>query len=147
MADISEAIAKLREFEYYLPELLSKASLSVANDGIAIAQMNIQEKGFGEIYQSEEYMDYRAKMGHQTEFVDLTLSAKMWNGMQPSEVVVEGWKYYCTVSNNTQEGVTKMNANYERYGDYIGKALEDEVDTLREVAVETIFEYIEVLGI
>ena len=77
MADISEAIAKLREFEYYLPELLSKASLSVANDGIAIAQMNIQEKGFGEIYQSDEYMDYRAKMGHQTEFVDLTLSAKM----------------------------------------------------------------------
>ena len=147
MADISEAIAKLRELEYYLPELLSKASLSVANDGIAIAQMNIQEKGFGEIYQSDEYMDYRAKMGHQTEFVDLTLSAKMWNGMQPSEVVIEGWEYYCTVSNNTQEGVTKMNANYERYGDYIGKALEDEVDTLREVALETIFEYIEVLGI
>ena len=147
MADISELIAKLRELEYNLPELLSKASLSVANDGIAIAQMNIQDKGFGEIYQSDEYMDYRAKMGHQTEFVDLTLSAKMWNGMQPSEVVIEGWKYYCKVTNNTHEGETKMNANYERYGDYIGKALEDEVDTLREVAVETIFEYIEVLGI
>ena len=147
MPEIKDLIQKLREFESQIPEMLSRASLSVASDGIAIAQTNIQDKGFGEIYQSEEYMDYRASLGHQTEFVDLTLSAKMWNGMQPSEVVNEGWKYFCTVSNNTTEGVNKMNYNYERYGDFIGKALKDEVDTLREIAVETIFNYIEELGI
>lgn len=147
MPEISELIAKLKRLETELPEALSRASLSVANDGISLAQNIIQDRGFGEIYQSEDYMDYRAEMGHQTEFVDLILSAKMWNGMQPSEVQVEGWKYFCTVSNNTTEGVNKMNWNYERYGDFIGKALEDEVDTLREIAVETIFNYIDEIGI
>ena len=86
MPEIKDLIQKLREFESQIPEMLSKASLSVASDGIAIAQQNIQEKGFGEIYQSEEYMDYRESLGHQTEFVDLTLSAKMWK------------KPFCTMS-------------------------------------------------
>ena len=92
METIYDLIRKIRDIENQLPEALSKASLSVATDGIALANMNIVEKGFGEIYQSEEYMDYRAELGHQTEFVDLSLSGRMWMGMIPSEDNFAKWK-------------------------------------------------------
>ena len=147
MPEISDLIEKLKALQDRIPEMLEECAMSVANDGLAIAQDNIQTKGFGEIYKDTSYKSYREKKGHQTEFVDLTLSAKMWNGMQVSDPQHKGHVYYCLLENNTQEGANKMNWNYERYGDFIGKALKDERDVLTEVAIETIYNYIDKIGI
>ena len=82
--------------------------------------------------------DFRKAQGRQNAFVDLNYSTKMWGGMRPDEPQKVGSTYFCFIGHNNREGRDKMNWNFERYGDFIGKALEDQEDILREVAEENI---------
>lgn len=82
--------------------------------------------------------DFRKAQGRQNAFVDLNYSTKMWGGMRPDEPQKVGATYFCFIGHNNAEGRNKMNWNFERYGDFIGKALKDQEDLLREVAEENI---------
>ena len=42
------------------------------------------------------------------------------------------------MGHNDNEGRKKMNWNFERYGDFIGKALKGQEEVLEEVATENI---------
>ena len=79
----------------------------------------------------------RRAQGLQTSYVDLSYSNKMWAGMFPQDVQVTLFDYIAPLGNNTTEGQNKMNWNYERYGDFIGKVLTgDNLDTLYNVAYD-----------
>lgn len=82
--------------------------------------------------------DFRKAQGRQNAFVDLNYSTKMWGGMRPEEPQKVGSTYFCYLGHNNQEGRDKMNWNFQRYGDFIGKALEGQEDVLRQVAEENI---------
>ena len=81
--------------------------------------------------------EFRAAQGLQSGYVDLSYSNKMWAGMFPQEVQISLFDYIAPLGNNTTEGQNKMNWNYERFGDYIGKVLTgDNMDILFDVAYE-----------
>jgi hypothetical protein len=81
--------------------------------------------------------EFRKAQGLQTDYVDLTYSGKMWAGMFPQDVQVTLFDYIAPLGNNTKEGQDKMNYNYERYGDFVGKVLTgDNMDLLYDVAYD-----------
>ena len=86
---------------------------------------------------------FRKAQGLQNSHVDLTYTTRMWKGMRPDEPQKEGSRYFCYMGHNDQEGQKKMNWNYERYGHFLGKALEGQEEILREVAEENIRNLIE----
>lgn len=83
------------------------------------------------------WREFREAQGLQTKHVDLTYSGKMWAGMFPQDVIVEGYKYIAPLGNNTIEGQEKMNWNFERYGDFIGATLTgDNLDAVYKVGID-----------
>lgn len=87
---------------------------------------------------------FRGAQGLQTGFVDLSYSNKMWAGMFPGDVKVDGTRYIAPLGHNNREGQAKMNYNYERYGDFIGSTLTGEnLDLLYTVASDEIYRLID----
>lgn len=90
------------------------------------------------------WAQFRGAQGLQTGFVDLTYSGKMWSGMFPQEVEVDGFRYVAPLGHNNKEGQKTMNYNYERYGDFIGSTLTgDNLDALYQIATDEIFRLID----
>lgn len=81
---------------------------------------------------------FRKAQGLQTGFVDLSYSRTMWQGLRPDEPQNEGSRYFCNIGHNNVEGQKKMNWNFARYGDFIGKGLKGQEDILQEVAEENV---------
>ena len=86
---------------------------------------------------------FRKAQGRQNAFVDLNYSTKMWGGMRPDKPQQVGSFFFCYLGHNNREGRDKMNWNFERYGDFIGKSLRGQEDLLREVAQENIIRLID----
>lgn len=81
--------------------------------------------------------EFRAAQGLQSDHVDLSYTNKMWAGMFPEQVQVNLFEYIAPLGNNTTEGQNKMNWNFERFGDYIGKVLTgDNRDIMYDVAYD-----------
>jgi hypothetical protein len=70
--------------------------------------------------------EFRAAQGLQNGFVDLSYSNKMFAAMIPQEVQVNGDIYSAPLGASNQQAQKEMNYNFERYGDFIGKALQPE---------------------
>ena len=166
MATLRDLINNLKDIEEALPEVLKKSATVMAHDAKAMAETIIKNKGFGELYSTHEipsyrlygkelrssgssYLDsldggtttwakFRQAQGLQNKHVDLSYSTRMWKGMRPDEVQEENGRYFCLMGHNDNEGRKKMNWNFERYGDFIGKALKGQEDVLEEVAIENI---------
>ena len=81
---------------------------------------------------------FRKAQGLQTGFVDLSYSRTMWQGLRADEPQNEGSKYFCFIGHNNVEGQKKMNWNFARYGDFIGKGLKGQEELLQSVAEENI---------
>ena len=167
MASIRDLIENLKDIEKELPEVLKQSATVMAHDAKARAERIIKDKGFGETYSTKEippfrlygkeirasgksYLDsldgegtnwgeFRKAQGLQNKHVDLAYTTRMWKGMRPDEVIEKDGKYICWMGHNDNEGRNKMNWNFERYGDFIGKALEGQEDVLHDVTVENIF--------
>ena len=98
---------------------------------------NLKEKATDEEPAETNWGEFRAAQGLQTDHVDLSYTNKMWAGMFPQEVQVNLFEYVAPLGNNTTEGQNKMNWNYERFGDYIGKVLTgDNRDIMYDVAYD-----------
>lgn len=166
MATLRDLINNLKDIEEALPEVLKQSATVMAHDAKGKAERIIKDKGFGELYSTKEipsfrlygkeieasgksYLDsldgegtnwgeFRQAQGRQSQFVDLNYSTMMWKGMRPDEVQEENGRYFCVMGHNDNEGRKKMNWNFERYGDFIGKALKGQEDVLEEVAIENI---------
>lgn len=166
MATLRDLINNLKDIEEALPEVLKKSATVMAHDAKALAERIIKEKGFGETYSTNEippfwlyekalnasgksYLDnldgegtnwgeFRQAQGLQNKHVDLSYSTRMWKGMRPDEVQEENGRFFCLMGHNDNEGRKKMNWNFERYGDFIGKALKGQEEVLEEVATENI---------
>ena len=166
MASLRDLIENLKGIEEALPEVLKQSATVMAHDGKALAERIIKDKGFGEVYSSNDipsiwlydktlnasgksYLDnlddegtnwgeFRKAQGLQNKHVDLAYTTRMWKGMRPDEVVEKDGKFICWMGHNDNEGRNKMNWNFERYGDFIGKALVGQEDVLEEVATENI---------
>lgn len=88
--------------------------------------------------------DFRKAQGLQDKYVDLTYSGKMWAGMFPQDVQVNLFTYIAPLGNNSKEGQEKMNYNFERYGDFIGKVITGDVlDAMYNVAYDELVRLID----
>lgn len=88
--------------------------------------------------------EFRKAQGLQNSYVDLTYSGKMWSGMFPQDVQIEGYRYVAPLGNNNKEGQNKMNWNFERYGDFIGRTLTgDNLDLLYDTAYDELVRLID----
>lgn len=63
--------------------------------------------------------DFREAQGLQSSHVDLSYSNEMWRGMLPVPVLQKGDEYISRLAHTNDEGQSKMNWNYNRYGDFI----------------------------
>ena len=168
MPTLRDLINQMKELEEALPEILKEASVIMAHDAKALAERIIKDKGFGAVYSSNKVPSWflvgkelnvaglnyiydaydddegvnwsglRDAQGLQTKHVDLAYTTRMWKGMRPDEVKEENGRYFCLMGHNDNEGRKKMNWNFERYGDFIGKALKGQEEVLEEVATENI---------
>lgn len=171
MKTLRDLINDLKDIEKALPEVLRQSATVMAHDAKALAERIIKDKGFGESYSTKEipsfwlyektlnasgksYLDsldgegtnwgeFRKAQGLQSGHVDLAYTTRMWKGMRPDEVQEKDEKYFCIMGHNDNEGTKKMNYNFERYGDFLGKALEGQEELLEDVAVENILKLLE----
>ena len=171
MATLRDLINNLKDIEEALPEVLKKSATVMAHDAKGLAEGIIKDKGFGETYSTKEipsfrlygkeikasgksYLDsldgegtnwgeFRQAQGRQGNFVDLNYSTTMWKGMRPDEVQEENGQYFCVMGHNNNEGRNKMNWNFERYGDFLGKALEGQEEILEDIAMENLLKLFE----
>lgn len=171
MASLRDLINNLKDIEDALPEVLRQSATVMAHDGKALAERIIKDKGFGAVYSSNDipsiwlydktlnasgksYLDnldgdgtswgkFRQVQGLQNRFVDLSYTSRMWSGMRPDDVVEKDGVFICWMGHNDNEGKQKMNWNFERYGDFLGKALEGQEDILSEVASENVYNLLE----
>lgn len=70
--------------------------------------------------------EFRAAQGLQVEHVDLSYSNKMWASMSPTEVQEIGLIFRSELGSTNEEGQSKMNFSFERYGDFIMVSLNDD---------------------
>lgn len=171
MASLRDLINNLKEIEQALPEVLKQSATVMAHDAKALAERIIKDKGFGAVYSTTEvpsiwfyektlnasgktyldnvddgmtsWGDFRQAQGLQNKFVDLSYTTRMWSGMRPDEVQEDGFRYFCLMGHNDNEGKKKMNWNFERYGDFLGLALKGQEDILQEVASEHVYNLLE----
>lgn len=122
---------KVPAFFFYGKELNAKGKSYIDN----LIDTPTESK---EIEDGTNWGEFRNAQGLQTNHVDLAYSTRMWKGMRPDEPQKEGSRYFCFMGHNDREGANKMNWNFARYGDFLGKALDGQEDILREVAEENI---------
>ena len=173
MPTLGDLINQMKELEEALPEILKEASVIMAHDAKALAERIIKDKGFGAVYSSNKVPSWflvgkelnvaglnyiydaydddegvnwkglRDAQGLQTKHVDLAYTTRMWKGMRPDDPQQDGTKFFCVMGHNDNEGKKKMNWNFERYGDFLGKALEGQQDILAEIATDHVFNALE----
>ena len=112
-------------------------------------QLNNSGKNFLDNINESDYPftnwgELRKAQGLQNSHVDLTYSGKMWAGMFPQDVEVTGVRYIAPLGNNNKEGQNKMNWNFDRYGDFVGRTLTgDNLDLLYNVAFDELVRLID----
>lgn len=127
----------------YLPQYLNKRGLAYI-EKIEKQQAQENKKNKTSYRAKISWAEFRKAQGLQTGHVDLTYSGKMWAGMFPQDVVVEGFKYIAPLGNNTKEGQDKMNWNFEQYGDFIGATLTgDNLDLIYNVGIDELMRFID----
>jgi hypothetical protein len=83
--------------------------------------------------------EFRQAQGLQAKFVDLSYSNMMWANMAPVKVVQEGEIIKALLGATNREAQNKMTWNFERYGDFIRRTLnEDDGKILGEYVINEI---------
>lgn len=83
--------------------------------------------------------EFRSAQGLQNMFVDLSYTNKMWADMQPVRIEQKGDTYLAPLGGTNTESVDKMNWNFKRYGDFVGKMIEEpERDALGAMVIREV---------
>ena len=166
---MDDLIQRLKDFRDNLPTIIGEAATLVSGSAKAIAERRIKESGFNESYSDAKYpawfligeelnqaglsflktkkendeptnwAELRESQGLQSAHVDLSYSNEMWSGMQPQEPYELNGAIVAPLAHTNTAGQRKMNYNFERYGDFIGKVLnEEDMEMLAEIAIEYI---------
>lgn len=72
------------------------------------------------------YADFRKAQGLQTGHVDLHYTGLLFKGMTVIKQQTEGYKYLAVLGHNDASGAKKMDANFQRYGDFIAKVIDNQ---------------------
>lgn len=121
--DIRELSRELKQLINDLPSINSDLAISTALNVKALSERTIREQGFGASYVDGSYKRRRAEIGLETDWVTLAFTNVMWSGMIPTQVQREGSKYYSGLTHTNEEGLNKMKWNFDRYGNFIDKAM------------------------
>lgn len=70
--------------------------------------------------------EFRQAQGLQAAFVDLSYSNKMWANMAPVQTVQDGEIIKALLGATNREAQNKMTWNFERYGDFIRRTLNED---------------------
>lgn len=90
------------------------------------------------------WKEFRAAQGLQVDHVDGSYSNMMWSNMQPVKVEQRGPVVLAPLGATNTEAQNKMNWNRDRYGDFIGKALNDtDRETLTGVVVDEVVQVLD----
>lgn len=94
------------------------------------------------------WAEFRGAQGLQTAHVDLSYSNKMWAGTLPETPRNVGGIIMAPLAGSNKEVQDKLNWNFERFGDFIGKAITpDNFNTLLQVVYDEIIVVIDQSGI
>ena len=127
----------------YLPKYLNKRGLAYI-EKIEKQQAKENRQNKTNYRARISWAELRKAQGLQTAHVDLTYSGKMWAGMFPQDVVVEGYKYIAPLGANNKQAQDEMNYNFERYGDFIGATLTgDNLDMLYNVGIDELVRFLD----
>lgn len=109
-------------------------------NGKGLTYLNgLEKQAKGKSRPTTTWGKFRQAQGLQDGHVDLTYSGKMWAGMMPQAVQINLFEYVAPLGNNSTEGQKKMDWNFERYGDFIGKTLTgDNYTLLQSVAYDEV---------
>lgn len=92
--------------------------------------------------------EFREAQGLQNKFVDWHYSNKMFQAMAPIDPKRDGDIFRAPLGATNREAQDKMNWNYERYGDFIGKALtQDDLKFLSEFATDKVLTTLKSIGL
>lgn len=170
ITDLKNNLAKARkDIEASLPNIVREFAMSAK----VLAERNIIEEGFGKEYSKNELPAFffegkelnnagkafikkkkkagegltwaalREAQGLPTDHVTLSYSNEMWRGVIVVEVQKNGTKIIAMLGSTTKSGKDKMQWNFERYGDFIMKALgAKEKGFLSEQATDDILQII-----
>lgn len=168
MASLEDLKKKLIDIRNDLPNIMLEAATSMSLTGKALAEREIKDQGFGEMYSNTKvpawfmtgkelnaggrtfierkkaekeptnWKEFREAQGLQSGYVDLSYSNEMWSGMFPQKPYQAGTLFIAPLGHNNRAGQDKMNWNRDRYGDFMGKALRSKHDQMAEVATAEI---------
>lgn len=127
----------------YPPKYLNKRGLAYI-ESVEKQQAKENRQNKTDFRARLSWAELRKAQGLQTGHVDLTYSGKMWAGMFPQDVIVEGYKYIAPLGGNNKEAQDEMTYNFERYGDFIGATLTgDNLDMLYNVGIEELVRFLD----
>lgn len=173
--DLNERINRLKQSIYdALPDIATKVTVSAK----ALAERNVRNDGFGADYSNNtipafflkgkaksnagekfiedaekadeeiNWKELRMAEGLPVDKVNLSFTNKMWAGMGPQKPYWAAGLIYCPLGGNNQEVVNKMNWNRDRYGDWIGKVLQNkEIKVLQQIVVTDVTDLLKQSGI
>lgn len=169
-SDLRENLKSARlEIEAKMPLIVREYALNAK----ALSERRIRTEGFGFDYSTKEVPAYfflsktlnqagkaeikkRSKkkegltwgalkevQGLNGEFVDLAYSNEMWRGIVVVQNKQTGTVFYALLGHTNQAGQQKMNWNYERFGNFIMKGLnENDKKFLATLPVDSMMEIV-----
>src|SRR5690349_13523357 len=117
-------IAGLDEFAQAIANSIPNSLQVVANDGVALIQERLQEKGLNSDEQELPaytlgYKKYKEKVGKYTGKTNLTLSGSMLHDLKVTSTGLDGNQYRVTVGFVSELNNKKASGNSEHYGDIL----------------------------
>ncbi len=178
MPDINDLKKKFQEVREAIYKELPDVVLLLTVTAKSIAEKKLRQQGMGAKYSETTYPAFflegkeksgagkkyiekaieddvevnwkglRQAEGLPTDFVNLSFTNKMWAGMGPQTPYWKDGVVYSPLGGNTIEVVNKMNWNYDRYGDFLGKQLgKDEIAVLQVVAKNKVIKILKLKGL
>ncbi len=84
----------------------------------ALLVKRVLAEGFGARYTSKPYINYRLRRGRPVDFVNLSMSGKMFQGWNIPQSEIKGTIVYAGVKGGDSETNLKLQVNSQRYDDF-----------------------------
>lgn len=125
----------------YLPKYINNRGLKAIED-VEKEQAKENRQNDTNFRARMSFKELRKAQGLPIDHVDLTYSGKMWAGMGPLPVEVNGYEYVAPLGGFNNEAQDKMNWNYQRYGDFMAEALTgDYLEKIYEIGISELMRF------
>lgn len=154
MADLNDFLERLKQVKKALFDAMPDIVQDYAHEARVLAERKIIDSGFGEDYSTKEvpafflygkelnkrgadaikkkskakegfnWAGLRQAQGLPTDHVTLAYSNEMWKGLNVVRVEKRGSSFIAYLGGNNKAQQDKLTWNFERYGDFINKGID-----------------------